>query len=93
MYVSRWQTFIGAVLLLLSGKLGWVEMSHITRYFTLYWTHNGPLWGQQSGTVSPSVMIGLVQLKYFTFSAYSTDVWKLKDLNINFLILKYHSFC
>ncbi|TKS87925.1 Transmembrane protein 241 [Collichthys lucidus] len=25
-----WQTFIGAVLLLLSGKLGWVEMSRIT---------------------------------------------------------------
>lgn len=33
MYISRWQTFIGAVLLLLSGKLGWVEMSCITRYF------------------------------------------------------------
>uniref|UniRef100_A0A3Q0T0M7 Transmembrane protein 241 n=1 Tax=Amphilophus citrinellus TaxID=61819 RepID=A0A3Q0T0M7_AMPCI len=26
----QWQTFIGAVLLLLSGKLGWVEMSRIT---------------------------------------------------------------
>lgn len=33
MHLSRWQTFIGAVLLLLSGKLGWVEMSRITRYF------------------------------------------------------------
>lgn len=32
MHISRWQTFIGAVLLLLSGKLGWVEMSRITRY-------------------------------------------------------------
>lgn len=28
----RWQTFIGAVLLLLSGKLGWVEISRIPRY-------------------------------------------------------------
>uniref|UniRef100_A0A3Q0SXM3 Transmembrane protein 241 n=1 Tax=Amphilophus citrinellus TaxID=61819 RepID=A0A3Q0SXM3_AMPCI len=25
-----WQTFIGAVLLLLSGKLGWVEMSPLS---------------------------------------------------------------
>ncbi len=32
MHISRWQTFIGAVLLLLSGQLGWVEMSRITRY-------------------------------------------------------------
>ncbi|KAM9332256.1 UDP-N-acetylglucosamine transporter TMEM241 homolog [Pholidichthys leucotaenia] len=32
-----WQTFIGAVLLLLSGKLGWVEMSRITRSATLSW--------------------------------------------------------
>lgn len=29
--ISRWQTLIGAVLLLLSGKLGWVEMSRISR--------------------------------------------------------------
>ncbi|XP_044196109.1 transmembrane protein 241 isoform X2 [Thunnus albacares] len=33
----RWQTFIGAVLLLLSGKLGWVEMSRITRSAALSW--------------------------------------------------------
>uniref|UniRef100_A0A4W6C824 Transmembrane protein 241 n=1 Tax=Lates calcarifer TaxID=8187 RepID=A0A4W6C824_LATCA len=26
-----WQTFVGAVLLLLFGKLGWVELSRITR--------------------------------------------------------------
>ncbi|KAE8280032.1 Transmembrane protein 241 [Larimichthys crocea] len=32
-----WQTFIGAVLLLLSGKLGWVEMSRITRSAALSW--------------------------------------------------------
>lgn len=32
-----WQTFIGAVLLLLLGKLGWVEMSHITRSSALSW--------------------------------------------------------
>uniref|UniRef100_A0A3P9LT79 Transmembrane protein 241 n=1 Tax=Oryzias latipes TaxID=8090 RepID=A0A3P9LT79_ORYLA len=32
-----WQTFIGAVLLLLSGKLGWVEMSFITRSSALSW--------------------------------------------------------
>lgn len=35
-YILRWQTFIGAVLLLLSGKLGWVEMSRINRYFCLF---------------------------------------------------------
>lgn len=35
MYISRWQTLIAAVLLLLSGKLGWVEMSHIPRYIIL----------------------------------------------------------
>lgn len=35
MHISRWQTFIGAVLLLLSGKLGWVEMSRITRYYLI----------------------------------------------------------
>lgn len=29
---SRWQTFIGAALLLLAGKLGWVEISRIPRY-------------------------------------------------------------
>ncbi|XP_069007523.1 UDP-N-acetylglucosamine transporter TMEM241 homolog isoform X2 [Embiotoca jacksoni] len=33
----RWQTFIGAVLLLLSGKLGWVEMSRISRSAALSW--------------------------------------------------------
>ncbi|XP_071757052.1 UDP-N-acetylglucosamine transporter TMEM241 homolog [Centroberyx gerrardi] len=32
-----WQTFIGAFLLLLSGKLGWVEMSRITRSAALSW--------------------------------------------------------
>ncbi|CAK6951952.1 transmembrane protein 241 [Scomber scombrus] len=32
-----WQTFIGAALLLLSGKLGWVEMSRITRSAALSW--------------------------------------------------------
>ncbi|XP_041824907.1 transmembrane protein 241 isoform X2 [Melanotaenia boesemani] len=32
-----WQTFIGAVLLLLCGKLGWVEMSRITRSAALSW--------------------------------------------------------
>ncbi|XP_068199669.1 UDP-N-acetylglucosamine transporter TMEM241 homolog [Antennarius striatus] len=32
-----WQTFIGAVLLLLSGKLGWLEMSRVTRSAALYW--------------------------------------------------------
>ncbi|XP_067341761.1 UDP-N-acetylglucosamine transporter TMEM241 homolog isoform X3 [Channa argus] len=32
-----WQTFIGAVLLLLFGKLGWVEMSRITRSAALSW--------------------------------------------------------
>ncbi|XP_024135873.1 transmembrane protein 241 isoform X2 [Oryzias melastigma] len=32
-----WQTFIGAVLLLLSGKLGWVEMSFISRSAALSW--------------------------------------------------------
>ncbi|KAM8731159.1 UDP-N-acetylglucosamine transporter TMEM241 homolog isoform 2-T2 [Acanthopagrus schlegelii] len=32
-----WQTFIGAVLLLLSGKLGWVEMSRITSSAALSW--------------------------------------------------------
>ncbi|XP_032359595.1 transmembrane protein 241 isoform X2 [Etheostoma spectabile] len=33
----RWQTFIGAVLLLLSGKFGWVEMSRITRSAAFSW--------------------------------------------------------
>lgn len=28
----RWQTLIGAALLVLFGKLGWVEMSRISRY-------------------------------------------------------------
>ncbi|XP_029313281.1 transmembrane protein 241 [Cottoperca gobio] len=32
-----WQTFIGAVLLLLSGKFGWVEMSRITGSAALSW--------------------------------------------------------
>eukprot|EP00066_Takifugu_rubripes_P026771 XP_011616037.1 PREDICTED: transmembrane protein 241 isoform X1 [Takifugu rubripes] len=32
-----WQTFIGAVLLLLSGKLGWVEISRIPRSAALSW--------------------------------------------------------
>ncbi|XP_075943588.1 UDP-N-acetylglucosamine transporter TMEM241 homolog isoform X2 [Anarhichas minor] len=32
-----WQTFIGAALLLLSGKFGWVEMSRITRSAALSW--------------------------------------------------------
>ncbi|XP_068604133.1 UDP-N-acetylglucosamine transporter TMEM241 homolog [Brachionichthys hirsutus] len=32
-----WQTFIGAVLLLLSGKLGWLEISRVTRSAALYW--------------------------------------------------------
>uniref|UniRef100_A0A3Q3WDL7 Transmembrane protein 241 n=1 Tax=Mola mola TaxID=94237 RepID=A0A3Q3WDL7_MOLML len=32
-----WQTFIGAVLLLLSGKLGWVEMSRIPRSAAISW--------------------------------------------------------
>ncbi|XP_042366397.1 transmembrane protein 241 isoform X2 [Plectropomus leopardus] len=32
-----WQTFIGATLLLLSGKFGWVEMSHISRSAALSW--------------------------------------------------------
>ncbi|KAK0149760.1 Transmembrane protein 241 [Merluccius polli] len=32
-----WQTFVGAVLLLLSGRLGWVEMSHISRSTALSW--------------------------------------------------------
>ncbi|KAG7523808.1 transmembrane protein 241 [Solea senegalensis] len=32
-----WQTFIGALLLLLFGKLGWVEMSHISRTAALPW--------------------------------------------------------
>nr|XP_046226692.1 transmembrane protein 241 isoform X2 [Scatophagus argus] len=32
-----WQTLIGGVLLLLSGKLGWVEMSRITRWAALSW--------------------------------------------------------
>uniref|UniRef100_A0A668AQN0 Transmembrane protein 241 n=1 Tax=Myripristis murdjan TaxID=586833 RepID=A0A668AQN0_9TELE len=32
-----WQTFIGALLLLLAGKLGWVEMSRITRSAALSW--------------------------------------------------------
>lgn len=32
-----WQTLIGAVLLLLSVKLGWLEMSHINRSAALSW--------------------------------------------------------
>ncbi|XP_037549911.1 transmembrane protein 241-like [Nematolebias whitei] len=32
-----WQTLIGAVLLLLSKKLGWVEMSHISRPAAVSW--------------------------------------------------------
>ncbi|KAM6908258.1 UDP-N-acetylglucosamine transporter TMEM241 homolog [Lycodopsis pacificus] len=32
-----WQTFIGAALLLLFGKFGWVEMSRITRSAALSW--------------------------------------------------------
>ncbi|XP_061569686.1 transmembrane protein 241 isoform X2 [Cololabis saira] len=32
-----WQTFIGAVLLLMSGKLGWVEMSRVSRSAALSW--------------------------------------------------------
>ncbi|XP_024910407.1 transmembrane protein 241 isoform X2 [Cynoglossus semilaevis] len=32
-----WQTFIGALLLLLFGKLGWVEMSRINRTAALPW--------------------------------------------------------
>ncbi|CAJ1081895.1 transmembrane protein 241 [Xyrichtys novacula] len=32
-----WQTLIGAVLLLLSGKLGWVEMTRISRSAALSW--------------------------------------------------------
>lgn len=32
LHISRWQTFIGAILLLVSGKLGWVEINRITRY-------------------------------------------------------------
>ncbi|XP_038160234.1 transmembrane protein 241 [Cyprinodon tularosa] len=32
-----WQTFIGAILLLLSGKLGWVEMNPIPRAAALSW--------------------------------------------------------
>lgn len=32
-----WQTLIGAVLLLLSVKLGWLEMSHINRSAVLSW--------------------------------------------------------
>ncbi|XP_051910541.1 transmembrane protein 241 [Hippocampus zosterae] len=32
-----WQTFIGALLLLLSGKLGWVEMSRISRSAAFAW--------------------------------------------------------
>ncbi|KAM8822616.1 UDP-N-acetylglucosamine transporter TMEM241 homolog isoform 2-T2 [Spinachia spinachia] len=32
-----WQTFIGSVLLLLSGKFGWVEMSRISRSAALSW--------------------------------------------------------
>ncbi|XP_043961484.1 transmembrane protein 241 isoform X2 [Gambusia affinis] len=32
-----WQTFVGAVLLFLSGKLGWVEMSRIPRTAALSW--------------------------------------------------------
>ncbi|KAG7216756.1 hypothetical protein INR49_021153 [Caranx melampygus] len=32
-----WQTFIGGILLLLFGKLGWVEMSRITRSAALPW--------------------------------------------------------
>ncbi|XP_026217703.1 transmembrane protein 241 isoform X2 [Anabas testudineus] len=32
-----WQTFIGAVLLLLLGKLGWVELSRVTRSAALSW--------------------------------------------------------
>uniref|UniRef100_A0A3B4BB26 Transmembrane protein 241 n=1 Tax=Periophthalmus magnuspinnatus TaxID=409849 RepID=A0A3B4BB26_9GOBI len=33
----RWQTLIGAVLLLLCVKLGWLEMSHINRSAALSW--------------------------------------------------------
>lgn len=29
----RWQTLIGATLLVLFGKLGWVEISRISRYY------------------------------------------------------------
>ncbi|KAK2858609.1 hypothetical protein Q5P01_003229 [Channa striata] len=32
-----WQTFIGALLLLLFGRLGWVEMSRITRSAVVSW--------------------------------------------------------
>ncbi|XP_026036530.1 transmembrane protein 241 isoform X2 [Astatotilapia calliptera] len=32
-----WQTFIGAILLLVSGKLGWVEINRITRSAALSW--------------------------------------------------------
>ncbi|KAL6098046.1 tmem241 [Pungitius sinensis] len=32
-----WQTFIGAALLLLSGRFGWVEMSRISRSAALSW--------------------------------------------------------
>ncbi|CAL8293088.1 unnamed protein product [Lota lota] len=32
-----WQTLVGAVLLLLSGRLGWVEMSRISRSTVLSW--------------------------------------------------------
>ncbi|KAM9827728.1 UDP-N-acetylglucosamine transporter TMEM241 homolog [Neosynchiropus ocellatus] len=32
-----WQTFVGASLLLLSGKLGWVEMTRISRSSVLSW--------------------------------------------------------
>ncbi|KAG7266190.1 hypothetical protein CRUP_016966 [Coryphaenoides rupestris] len=32
-----WQTLVGAVLLLLSGRLGWVEMSRISRSTAVSW--------------------------------------------------------
>ncbi|CAI5673729.1 transmembrane protein 241 isoform X1 [Oreochromis niloticus] len=32
-----WQTFIGAILLIVSGKLGWVEINRITRSAALSW--------------------------------------------------------
>lgn len=34
--ICRWQTFIGAALLLLCGRFGWVEMSRISRYLSYY---------------------------------------------------------
>ncbi|XP_034428437.1 transmembrane protein 241 isoform X2 [Hippoglossus hippoglossus] len=94
-----WQTFIGALLLLLFGKLGWVEMSRITRSAALPWLPASLLF--VGNIYAGSRALSHIKMRWMTFisiclmllSAINLPLYDPQFDNSGYLWAVAHLFC